>query len=68
MAFIHNGFNLQFCVQLNGGGGGIRTPAGCNTPGGFQDRSLQPGLGTPPHSSATEYNLTYLKREVNNFF
>ena len=49
MAFIHNGFNLQFCVQLNGGGGGIRTPAGCNTPGGFQDRSLQPDLGTPPN-------------------
>ncbi len=31
-----------------GGGGGIRTPAGFDTPVGFQDRSLQPDLGTPP--------------------
>ncbi len=26
----------------NGGGGGIRTHAGCYTPDGFQDRSLKP--------------------------
>ena len=31
-----------------GGGGGIRTPARCNPPVGFQDRSLQPDLGIPP--------------------
>jgi hypothetical protein len=32
-----------------GGGGGIRTPARFDPPVGFQDRSLQPDLGTPPH-------------------
>ncbi len=35
-------------VHKYGGGGGIRTPAGREAPGGFQDRSLQPDLGTPP--------------------
>ena len=34
---------------MYGGGGGIRTPAGREAPGGFQDRSLQPDLGTPPN-------------------
>ncbi len=33
---------------IYGGGGGIRTPAGRKAPVGFQDRSLQPDLGTPP--------------------
>jgi hypothetical protein len=33
---------------MYGGGRGIRTPAGCYTPVGFQDRSLQPDLGIPP--------------------
>ena len=33
----------------NGGGRGIRTPAGFDTPVGFQDRSLQPDLGIPPY-------------------
>ncbi len=33
----------------NGGGRGIRTPARCNPPVGFQDRSLQPDLGIPPY-------------------
>jgi hypothetical protein len=32
----------------NGGGKGIRTPAGFDSPVGFQDRSLQPDLGIPP--------------------
>jgi hypothetical protein len=32
----------------DGGGGGIRTPARLSTPLGFQDRPLQPDLGTPP--------------------
>ena len=32
----------------NGGGRGIRTPAGREAPVGFQDRSLQPDLGIPP--------------------
>ena len=31
-----------------GGGRGIRTPARFDPPVGFQDRSLQPDLGTPP--------------------
>ncbi len=33
----------------NGGGRGIRTPARCYPPVGFQDRSLQPDLGIPPY-------------------
>ena len=33
----------------NGGGGGIRTPARFDPPLGFQDRPLQPDLGTPPY-------------------
>ncbi len=33
---------------MYGGGRGIRTPAGFDTPVGFQDRSLQPDLGIPP--------------------
>ena len=36
-------------ILKNGGGWGIRTPAGLSSPVGFQDRSLQPGLGKPPH-------------------
>jgi hypothetical protein len=32
-----------------GGGRGIRTPARYDPPVGFQDRSLQPDLGIPPH-------------------
>ena len=36
-------------LKNNGGGGGIRTPAGGKAPVGFQDRSLQPDLGTPPN-------------------
>ena len=38
--------NLSF--YINGGGRGIRTPAGFDTPFGFQDRPLQPDLGIPP--------------------
>jgi hypothetical protein len=34
--------------MLYGGGGGIRTPARLAAPLGFQDRPLQPDLGTPP--------------------
>ena len=33
----------------SGGGKGIRTPAPISRPPGFQDRSLQPDLGIPPH-------------------
>ncbi len=48
--------SVAICVRISksfmrigyGGGGGIRTPAGREAPGGFQDRSLQPDLGTPP--------------------
>ena len=35
--------------DINGGERGIRTPAGLSSPVGFQDRSLQPGLGISPH-------------------
>ena len=34
--------------KIYGGGRGIRTPAGFDTPFGFQDRPLQPDLGIPP--------------------
>ena len=37
-----------FVYLINGGGRGIRTPAGFDTPVGFQDQSLQPDLGIPP--------------------
>jgi hypothetical protein len=40
--------NLFTTVMLYGGGGGIRTPARLAAPLGFQDRPLQPDLGTPP--------------------
>ncbi len=40
---------LEQTFEKYGGGRGIRTPAGFDTPVGFQDRSLQPGLGIPPH-------------------
>ncbi len=38
----------HFMTNRYGGGRGIRTPAGFDTPVGFQDRSLQPDLGIPP--------------------
>ena len=41
---------------LNGGEGGIRTPAPVARPPGFQDQSLQPDLGTSP---MLIYSLTY---------
>src|SRR6478752_6445517 len=41
--------NYTRTFSYNGGGRGIRTPAGFNTPVGFQDRSLQPDLGIPPY-------------------
>ncbi len=42
------GFESAMMIKINGGGRGIRTPAGFDTPVGFQDRSLQPDLGIPP--------------------
>ena len=39
---------MRVFVEINGGGRGIRTPAGFDSPVGFQDRSLQPNLGIPP--------------------
>lgn len=43
-------YALNMVLILNyGGGRGIRTPAGFDTPVGFQDRSLQPDLGIPPY-------------------
>ena len=41
-------FNYKTQI-INGGGRGIRTPARFDPPVGFQDRSLQPDLGIPPH-------------------
>lgn len=45
-AVLVNKKNLD--EEVRNGGGGIRTPASREAPGGFQDRSLQPDLGTPP--------------------
>lgn len=48
-------------LVVYGGGGGIRTPASREAPVGFQDRSLQPNLGTPPYrtgSNTTTYKGT----------
>jgi hypothetical protein len=42
---------IQVIQKVNGGGRGIRTPAGFDTPVGFQDRSLQPDLGIPPYDN-----------------
>ena len=42
--------NQHYCYKENGGGRGIRTPAGFDSPVGFQDRSLQPNLGIPPYT------------------
>ena len=42
--------------KMYGGGRGIRTPAGFNTPVGFQDRSLQPDLGIPPYQQNIIYH------------
>lgn len=44
------------CHQKYGGGGGIRTPARFNPPLGFQDRPLQPDLGTPPSRPKVYYH------------
>ena len=49
----------------NGGGRGIRTPAGFDSPVGFQDRSLQPNLGIPPYQ--TRINLTRINKSCQHF-
>ena len=41
----------------NGGQWGIRTPAGREAPGSFQDCSLQPGLGNCPWWTQQDSNL-----------
>ena len=57
---VFNKYDIQFFKQKKrlhrvvgfkktGGGRGIRTPARCYPPVGFQDRSLQPDLGIPPY-------------------
>ncbi len=48
-------------VRKNGGGRGIRTPAGFDSPVGFQDRSLQPNLGIPPCQQNIIYHVRKLK-------
>ena len=64
---LGNKFNLRtYALDLKyGGGRGIRTPAGFNTPVGFQDRSLQPGLGIPPYQQEIIYHD--IKYSVNGF-
>ena len=39
---------LSYLDKKYGGERGIRTPAALSRPVGFQDRSLQPGLGISP--------------------
>ena len=51
--------SLQF--NKNGGGRGIRTPAGFDSPVGFQDRSLQPNLGIPPCQQNIIYHVQKTK-------
>src|SRR5690625_125752 len=57
--------NDNLAIYINGGGRGIRTPAGFDTPFGFQDRPLQPDLGIPP--CPTFNNIQYFFIVVNNF-
>ena len=45
-------------IKLSGGGKGIRTPAPIARPPGFQDRSLQPDLGIPPHFPGQQSNYS----------
>ena len=47
-AFSHFATPPHINEIKTGGGRGIRTPARCYPPVGFQDRSLQPNLGIPP--------------------
>jgi hypothetical protein len=47
--------------DIYGGGGGIRTPARLSTPLGFQDRPLQPDLGTPPYNIINMVDLVGLE-------
>src|SRR5699024_3913483 len=47
---------LVYIYLKYGGGRGIRTPAGFDTPFGFQDRPLQPDLGIPPYTQELIYH------------
>ncbi len=58
-------FNSTKVKNQYGGGRGIRTPAGFDTPVGFQDRSLQPDLGIPPYRQELIYHIILF--EVNIF-
>ena len=49
-----------------GGGRGIRTPARCYPPVGFQDRSLQPDLGIPPCIIALSYRQELIYHKTLN--
>ncbi len=55
---------MRVFVLKNGGGRGIRTPAGFNSPVGFQDRSLQPDLGIPPYQQNIIYHVQKLKSTI----
>jgi hypothetical protein len=61
-SLISHARNMSIILNY-GGGRGIRTPAGFDTPVGFQDRSLQPNLGIPPYRQDLLYHI--LKRPVN---
>ena len=65
-----NSITLQALLHhKNGGGRGIRTPAGFDTPVGFQDRSLQPDLGIPPFRQDLYYHiLSNLVNNITDFF
>ncbi len=68
---VTNLSNLHFMRRLissYGGGGGIRTPAGFDTPVGFQDRSLQPDLGTPPYRQDLIYQMQQCMSTLNCTF
>ena len=52
---------MRVFVEKNGGGRGIRTPAGFDSPVGFQDRSLQPNLGIPPCQQNIIYHVEKIK-------
>ncbi len=49
--------NWCFINETNGGWWGIRTPAGREAPGSFQDCSLQPDLGNHPWWTQQDSNL-----------
>ena len=57
--YTHINYNIIInMIFKNGGRWGIRTPAWVSPPFGFQDRSLQPGLGNLPFNGASSRTRT----------